>query len=122
MWYNIIKGGFNMPTEKIISQALLKLGVSPSTKGYRYLLKASEIYDTSLNFSKSLYPQIAVSFNVSPLSVERAIRTAIHNGYAHCDAEFAYNVFGNTLQSKNDIPTNTLFISALAEWVKFHSN
>ncbi len=109
-----------MSTEPIISTALMKLGIPPSIKGYHYLLKASEIYDTTLNFSKSIYPQIACSFNVTPLSVERAIRTAIHNGYVHRDVDFASDVFHNTLQSQNDIPTNTLFISALAEWAKHH--
>ena len=111
-----------MSAEKNISQALMKLGIPPSTKGYRYLLKASEMYDTTMNFSKSIYPQIACFFNVTPLSVERAIRTAIHNGYVHRDVDFAGDVFQNTLQSSNDIPTNALFISALAEWVKFNSN
>ncbi|MDE6666418.1 MAG: sporulation initiation factor Spo0A C-terminal domain-containing protein [Ruminococcus sp.] len=107
-----------MSVEKITAKALLKLGISPRTKGYHYLLKASELYDASSNFTKSLYPQIAYCFNVTPSSVERAIRTAIHNGYTNCDSEFAFDVFGNTLQSKYDIPTNTLFIYALAEWIR----
>lgn len=109
-----------MTVEKNTAKALMKLGISPGRKGYYYILKALTIYESSLNFSKSIYPQIASYFNVSPISVERAIRTAIHNGYVHCDADFASDVFGNTLQSKNDIPTNTLFISALAEWIRLH--
>ncbi len=108
--------------EKTTSRALMKLGISPSTNGYHYLLKAinvcSKNKEISINFSKCLYPEIAGLFNKSSVSVERAIRNAIHNGYVHCDTEFANSVFGNTLQSKHDIPTNTLFVSALTEWVK----
>lgn len=111
-----------MYTEQTIPMALMKLGIPPSTKGYHYLLKASEIYNNRLNLSKSIYPQIANDFNVTSLSVERAIRTAIHNGYIHRDTDFANDVFHNTLQSQNDIPTNLLFISTLSEWVRLNSD
>ncbi|MCM1508305.1 MAG: sporulation initiation factor Spo0A C-terminal domain-containing protein [Ruminococcus flavefaciens] len=107
-----------MSIETITSQALLKLGITPCTKGYYYILKALIIYNNSENFSQSLYPEIACRFNISPLSVERAIRTTIHSGYMNCDTDFAFSIFGNSLQSENDIPTNTLFISALSEWIK----
>jgi len=109
-------------TEQIIISALLKLGISPNTKGYHYIFKAVEIsldsQGSTLNFSKQLYPIIADCFKVSSLSIERAIRTAIHTGYSHCDTNFAYIIFKNTLQSKYDIPTNTLFITALAQWIR----
>lgn len=108
--------------EKTTSQALLKLGIAPNTNGYRYLLKAidvcSENTGISISFSKMLYPEIAGLYNKSVLSVERAIRSAIHNGYVNRDVKFADSVFGNTLQGENDIPTNTLFVSALTEWIR----
>lgn len=108
--------------EKTTSQALIKLGIAPNTNGYRYLIRAigvcSENTDMSISFSKVIYPEIAVFYNKSSLSVERAIRSAIHNGYSNRDVQFADSVFGNTLQGENDIPTNTLFVSALTEWIK----
>lgn len=109
-----------MYSEKTISTALMKLGIPPYTKGYLYLLKASELYKNMLDFSKTIYPKIAHSYHVTPMSVERAIRIAIHNGYAHRDVDFANNIFYNTLQCKSDIPTNALFISALHEWARLN--
>ena len=108
--------------EKSVSSALMKLGISPNNKGYYYLLKAIDIClksnDISVNLSKYIYPEISEAFNRSSDSVERAIRFAIHRGYAHRDTEFASTVFGNTLQSEYDIPTNSLFVAALTEWAK----
>ncbi|MDE6848578.1 MAG: sporulation initiation factor Spo0A C-terminal domain-containing protein [Ruminococcus sp.] len=108
--------------EKTTSQALLKLGIAPNTKGYRYLLKAVDVYsgntDIPINSSKMLYPKIAGLYNKSSISVVRAIRSAIHNGYVNRDVNFVDSVFGNTLQGKNDIPTNMLFVSALTEWIE----
>lgn len=109
-------------TEQIIISALLKLGISPNIKGYHYIFKAITIsLDTqnpTINFSRQLYPALADYFHASSGSVERAIRNAIRSGYAHCDETFADSIFHNTLQSKYDIPTNTLFITVLAQWIK----
>lgn len=112
-------------TIQITSDILLKLGIAPRTKGYHYICKAVDIYlerpTVTLNFSKNLYPEVADYFDVASSSVERAIRNAIHTGYVHGDIEFAYSIFQNTLHSKADIPTNTLFISAVSEWIKNHT-
>lgn len=109
--------------EKILGTALKKLGISPNIKGYHYICKAVQIsmnrQKSRINFSKCLYPEIADCFNVTSPSIERAIRNAIHNGYVHCDRKFAYSIFRNTLQSSADIPTNTLFITSLVQWIQF---
>lgn len=113
----------NNEVEKILVTALPRLGISPNIKGYHYICKAVEIFidshESRISFSKRLYPEIAGYFNVTSPSIERAIRNAIHNGYVHCDEEFARSIFRNTLQSKADIPTNTLFITTLVQWIRF---
>lgn len=109
--------------EKKLSQALLKFGISPSIKGYHYISEAVRLVlnsqEITISFSKRLYPEIAALFNVTAMSVERSIRNAIHTGYVHCDVEFAHSVFQNTLHSYSDIPTNTIFIITLAQWIKY---
>lgn len=109
--------------EKILNQALPKFGISPSIKGYHYICKAVKIVldnpEITISFSKQVYPEMANTFNVSAMSIERSIRNAIHNGYIHCDMAFAHSIFQNTLHSYSDIPTNTLFIVTLAQWIKF---
>lgn len=108
--------------EKILGTTLPRLGISPNIKGYHYICKAVQIFMDSqksgISFSKKLYPEIADCFNVTSPSIERAIRSAIHNGYVHCDKQFAYSIFRNTLQSSADIPTNTLFITSLVQWIR----
>lgn len=106
-----------MSTQKHVSQALIKLGISPSLKGYHYLMKALDLYSTNTSLC-SVLQQIAVSCNVSQTSVERAIKNVIHNGFRYCDKDFANEVFGDT---PNAIPTNVQFIQALSNWANFQS-
>lgn len=109
--------------EKTLTSILPRLGISPNIKGYHYICEAIQIFLDSpritISFSKELYPEIATRYNVTALSIEHAIRNAIHVGYNHCNSEFADSIFQNTLQSKSDVPTNTLFITTLAQWIKF---
>ncbi len=109
--------------KKTLAGILPKLGISPNIKGYHYICEAVQIFldsqETTVSFSKEIYPKIATHYSVTSLSIERAIRNAIHVGYNRCDMAFAESIFQNTLQSKSDVPTNTLFITSIAQWIKF---
>lgn len=112
-------------TEKEIVRILLDLGISPSIRGYRYLVNAVGFCDNegmpNISFSKDVYPRIADQFNTSIGSVERAIRHAINTGWCRHDPETSTKIFGNTIYSDNDIPSNAVFISAVAEWIRLNN-
>ncbi|OPZ21625.1 MAG: Stage 0 sporulation protein A [Firmicutes bacterium ADurb.BinA205] len=110
--------------EKEIVKILFDLGISPSIKGYRYLVYAVYychcITLPNISFSKDIYPRIAEHFETTASSVERAIRHAINTGWCRHDHEASARIFGNTIYSDIDIPSNAVFISAVAEWIRLN--
>ena len=108
----------------IIVNTLLNLGISPNTKGYHYLSDGILICVTSEGkltvCSKDLYSKLAESYNTSECSIEKAVRHAIKSGWYRHDEALAELIFMNTLQSENDIPTNSVFISTIAEWIRIN--
>ena len=110
--------------EMIISETVLTLGISPNTRGYQCIklsisacLKTPELSD---NFSARLYPYIAGQMGMTVGAVERAIRHAISSGWYRHDEELSAEIFRKLLQSRIDIPMNTLFITAVTEWIRLH--
>ena len=108
----------------IIVQTLPNLGISPNTKGYHYLRDVIFICVTSdehiTTFSKMLYAKLADKYHTSECSIERAVRHAIKSGWYRHNEELAEMIFMKTLQSTNDIPTNSVFISTVSEWIRVH--
>lgn len=105
-----------------IVKTLLNLGIAPNTKGYRYLRDSIYICVTSeeknLSFNKDIYVRIAKEYNTSEASIERAVRHAIKTGWHRHNDALAELIFMNTLQSTNDVPTNSVFIYTVAEWIR----
>ena len=108
--------------EGVIVKTLLNLGISPNIKGYRYLREGFFICVTSdnknISFNKDIYMRIAKEYNTTEASIERAVRHAIKTGWHRHNNDLAELIFMNTLQSTNDIPTNSVFISTVAEWIR----
>ena len=109
-----------MNREMQITSMLLKLGNQPNNKGFAFLRTGVMlcIGDMELcrSLNKGLYPLIAHRFSTSPAAVERNVRFSINSGWQRRDKQLAEIIFGNTLQSERDIPTNSLYFAALAEW------
>lgn len=112
----------NKSVEAIVVKTLFNLGISPNTKGYHYLRRVilscvmSDGAPKTVN--KELYSEIAEKYHTSVCSVERAVRHAIKSGWYRHDEKIAKKIFMNTLQSPSDIPTNSVFISAISEWIR----
>lgn len=110
--------------EKYAAGILLKLGMAPRSKGYMYALKGVlYIMDTPGEyryFSRQLYPKLANDFETSAAAVERAIRSAIHTSWYRRNRGLSENIFQNSLQSINDVPTNTLYLFAVSEWLRLN--
>ena len=64
-----------------IEKYLLEKGVSPSCKGYDYLIKAIKLiredYQYAHDITKTLYPKIAECFKTKSSSVQRLIQHSI---------------------------------------------
>lgn len=68
-----------MKNKKIV-EFLMKNGVKPHLKGFKYIYNAIDIlmYHDNLKLTKDVYPEIAENFNTTWHRVEKAIRNAIH--------------------------------------------
>lgn len=110
----------NEGLEKIVTSLMLQLGIHANLMGYQYIRTAIllVIHDDKLkkNVTRGLYLEIANKFNSTPSRVERAMRHAIGTSFERIESfEIVYKIFGNS-RSKFK-PTNTEYISAVADYV-----
>ena len=108
---------------KIATYRLLtELGVPKKTLGYRYLGIAIPlvVYDRQLlhPITKSLYSIIAEKHQTTPGGVERAIRHTVEQTWEVGDIESLNKYFGYNVTSRRGKPTNTTFISVLADLMR----
>lgn len=107
--------------ENIVADTLMSLGISPNTKGFHYLRMAVSMYVTEhggdIRVTKIIYPRIAAVYSTSPTAVERAVRHSVRSNWHKRDLTLASSIFRNSLQSDSDIPSNSLFITAVGEWL-----
>ena len=105
-----------------ITDALLSCGIMPNLRGYRLLRSAVKLViedRESLNgITKILYPDLAKIHNTSAKSVERSMRNAIEAAWRSCDISKRREHFGKYAQLLESKPTNSTFISLLADFVE----
>lgn len=68
--------------------------------------------------NKLLYTKLAEEYKTTEASIERAVRHAIKSGWYRHNEELAERIFMNTLQSTNDVPSNSVFIYTVSEWIR----
>lgn len=104
-----------------IAILLKKVGVTPANRGWKYLTEAVRMVledDSVIDLiTKRLYPDIAKKFDTTASAVERAIRVSVLKAFDNMPTDMIYAIFGNTLSSRNGTPTNSEFITTLAEVV-----
>lgn len=71
--------------EKITTRdALVRMGIYPSVKGFYYIEEAVKIFEAAgcysekLSMTKDVYPEVATAFKTTKTAVERAIRHALN--------------------------------------------
>lgn len=115
--YCLDTGNLRKQAEKAVSKILLYMGFQANLKGYRYsvesILLIVENPELTYSFNSRLYPLVAEKHGVTPLSVERALRTSIESAYDRNYRKFE-EFFGYPLQK----PVNTEFISFCAEKIR----
>lgn len=104
--------------ECMISRRVLILGIPINTCGYKYICQATimamENWDVIYAITKEVYPQIAKLNGVSPESVEKAMRLAIHAACKKNSDSLRAVLMGHTIPKDDHRLTNSEFIGLLA--------
>lgn len=109
---------FSSPDPKIlVSNTLLRLGISTKLRGYSYLREAVILFskDPDQSITKELYPSVAAQFHGTAVQVERSIRSAIHTAWEHRDNQIWHLYFSPDDSGLISRPTNAAMISRLAD-------
>ena len=105
--------------EAMVTSIIHEIGVPAHIKGYQYLreaiMMAVEDIESVSAITKVLYPSIAKKFKTTSSRVERAIRHAIEVAWDRGDIETLQNYFGYTVSGVKGKPTNSEFISMIAD-------
>ncbi len=106
--------------EEMLKEIFLKLGVPRHLNGYDYLIKAIMLYADNPNqkFMDELYPAVGKEFNITGGQVEGSIGHAIKRMWERCPKEMKVRMFGYTISPQKNKPTNSEFITKLAEQLK----
>ncbi len=115
----ISKGDTEKEIEEKITNIFITVGIPAHIKGYQFLREAIKLAmenpDIINSITKRLYPSIAERFSTSASKVERAIRHAIEVAWNRGKIENINSIFGLTVYSNNEKPTNGEFIALVAD-------
>ena len=108
--------------ESLTTNILHDIGVPANIRGYQYLreaiLLASKDEDSKNAILKSRYSEIANMYETTATKVERAIRGAIEIAWDRGDLDTLQRYFGYTVSNIKGKPTNTEFISIIADRIR----
>ena len=85
------------------------------TDGTVFTIDADFHYNFDLDQNWTLYPMIGLKYDCSGMSVERSMRTAIRIAVERGNSKTLGSLFGHTISIYKDNPTNSEFISIIAE-------
>lgn len=106
---------FNSRAFRVLNSLEINIGV----KGYDYIKEALNLITFERGSSGgviTLYEKIAADFDTTYTRVERAIRHFVETAYNQNSATFK-KIFGNGSPK----PTNSHFLKALSEYIKYES-
>jgi len=108
--------------ERYITNIMLDIGVPAHLKGYHYLREAIMLSGRDMevvsSVTKLLYPTIAKRFKTTDQKVERAIRNAIEVSWTRGNVETFEKLFGYSMLSGKNRPTNSEYIARIADNVR----
>lgn len=109
----------NLEIELRVTNIIHEIGVPAHIKGYQYLREAIMMTVKDMEainaITKILYPTVAKKYKTTSSRVERAIRHAIEVAWDRGDVETLQNFFGYTVSNSKGKPTNSEFISMIAD-------
>lgn len=105
--------------EMIVTNIIHDIGIPAHLNGYRYIREAIIMvlndWELIYKITKKLYPKIACKFKTTPSKVERGIRHAIEVAWLKGKIETLQEIFGYTVSERKGRPTNSQFISMIAD-------
>ena len=108
--------------ERYITNIMLDIGVPAHLKGYHYLRDAIMLSGRDMevvsSVTKLLYPTIAKRFKTTDQKVERAIRNAIEVSWTRGNEETFEKMFGYSVSSGRNRPTNSEYIARIADSIR----
>ncbi len=108
--------------ESYITEVMLDIGVPAHLKGYYYLryaiMMTGRDIEVVTSVTKLMYPVIAKKFKTTDQKVERAIRNAIEVSWLRGNAQTFEKLFGYSIQSGKNRPTNSEYIARIADKVR----
>lgn len=108
--------------ERYITNIMLDIGVPAHLKGYHYLrdaiLLSGKDMEVVSSVTKLLYPTIAKRFKTTDQKVERAIRNAIEVSWTRGNVETFEKMFGYSVSSGRNRPTNSEYIARIADSIR----
>lgn len=108
--------------ERYITNIMLDIGVPAHLKGYHYLrdaiLLSGRDMEVVSSVTKLLYPTIAKRFKTTDQKVERAIRNAIEVSWTRGNVETFEKMFGYSVSSGRNRPTNSEYIARIADSIR----
>jgi len=120
--YSQSMGMRSQTLDEEIASVFLSIGIPAHIKGYNFLRHAVKMVmeEPALisAITKELYPGIAEHFDTSASRVERAIRHAIDVAWTRGRIDHINQIFGVTVYTIRDKPTNGEFIALLADKMK----
>ncbi len=129
--YDSLAVGFAKPVKRVdpdldieirVTEIIHEIGVPAHIKGYQYLREAIIMtvkdMDTINAITKVLYPTVAKKYKTTSSRVERAIRHAIEVAWDRGDLETLNSFFGYTVSNSKGKPTNSEFISMIADRIR----
>ncbi|MDR3318088.1 MAG: sporulation transcription factor Spo0A [Clostridiales bacterium] len=112
-----LTGGMSLEEE--LANIFISVGIPANIMGYRFLREgirlAVETPDIVNAITKKLYPLVAERFGTTGSKVERAIRHAIEVAWNRGKLENINALFGVSVYSHNEKPTNSEFIALIAD-------
>ncbi len=111
--------------DKIVTELLFRMGVSPHLNGYHLLREAVKLVacvrlPSRLSVMQDLYPAVAQLCMTSVSMAEHAMRHAIENAWMRADINTLQSCFGYTVHELRDTPSNSAFIYMLADRVRMY--
>ena len=121
---DVVKYAGNYSVEVEVSFLLHDLGIPSHVRGYKYIREGIMLLYTSKEVvnlvTKDIYPEIANRYNTTTTRVERAIRHAIEISWIRGDLKMMEEIFGNSIDFDRSKPTNSEFLTTIADRIKLH--
>ncbi len=121
---DVVKYAGNYSVEVEVSSLLHDLGIPSHVRGYKYIREGIMLLYTSKEVvnlvTKDIYPEIANRYNTTTTRVERAIRHAIEISWIRGDLKMMEEIFGNSIDFDRSKPTNSEFLTTIADRIKLH--